>query len=69
MFLAEYGVSHARRKIQREPYDDLRVVVMEILTEVCQLDEEGVVAWNKFFNLVFGVFFECIDGSIDQFMY
>lgn len=41
LFIAEVGVSHARKKIQKAPYDDLRVVLTEILTEVCQLDEDG----------------------------
>lgn len=41
MFVAEYGVSHARRKIKRQPYEDLKVVAMEILTSACQLDDEG----------------------------
>lgn len=41
MFVAEYGVSHARRKIKRKPYEDLRDVAMEILTNICKLDDEG----------------------------
>lgn len=35
------GVSHAKRKISKKAHNDLRLVLVDILSDVCSLDNSG----------------------------
>lgn len=35
------GVSHLKRKVSKKSYGDLRVVLEQVLSDVCHLDSEG----------------------------
>lgn len=35
------GISHAKRNVSKKAYDDLRIVLVEILSDVCSLDDNG----------------------------
>ncbi|CRK93815.1 CLUMA_CG007342, isoform A [Clunio marinus] len=65
--LAEIGKFHAKKKITKKSQNDLRSVVVDILTDVCKLDEQGKIAWTKLLDIFFHVIFECLDGRADQF--
>lgn len=40
-FLFPVGKSHIKRKISKKSYNDLRSVVVDVLSDVCKLDDEG----------------------------
>lgn len=44
-------------------FQELRVIIVEVLSDICHLDEEGVLAWNNLLDTVYHVLFECLDGK------
>lgn len=40
-FLFPVGKSHIKRKISKKSCNDLRSVVVDVLSDVCKLDDEG----------------------------
>lgn len=40
---------------------------MEVLSDVCQLDDDGAVAWNALLDILYHIIFECLDGRLEQF--
>lgn len=44
------GKTHARRSTPKKSYFELRDVVLEVLTEACELNEEQQIAWMMFLN-------------------
>ncbi|CRL02393.1 CLUMA_CG015163, isoform A [Clunio marinus] len=68
-FIAESGIFHAKKKVTKQAHAELRVVLVEILNDVCKLDEKGNVAWSKLLDIFYHVMFECIDGRSEQFNY
>lgn len=49
--------SHGRRKIPKASFDELRDVILEILTAVCNLDQEQQEAWSVLFDNAYGIVF------------
>lgn len=54
---------HKRRGILKKSFVDLRSVVIEVLTDVCRLDEEGKKAWNDLFDTIYHVMFNVLDEN------
>lgn len=57
------SVSHAKRRIPKVSYLEMRNVVLEVLTEACNLNEEQQEAWRVFFNCAVNIIF----GKYDQY--
>jgi hypothetical protein len=57
------GKSHRRRGIPKKAFVELREVLIELLTKVCHLDEEGVEAWNLLVDIVYHVIFTNLDAN------
>lgn len=41
-FIFPVGKSHIRRKISKKTYNDLRGVIVDVLSDVCKLNDEGI---------------------------
>lgn len=41
------GVFHAKKKVTKKAYNELRVVLVEILSDVCKLDDNGKTAITR----------------------
>lgn len=54
--------SHARRSTPKISFFELRTIVLEVLTESCNLNEEQQDAWRVFFNCAINIIF----GQFDQ---
>jgi len=65
--IAETGKFHAKKKVTKKSQVELRGVLVEILSDVCKLDDEGKVAWNKLLDIFYHIMFECLDGRSEQF--
>lgn len=65
--VAEVGRSHAKRKITKKSYMELREVLTDILVSVCKLNDDGKTAWSKLLDIFFHIIYECIDGRAAQY--
>nr|BAO18451.1 globin [Polypedilum nubifer] len=65
--VAEVGRSHAKRQIKKRSYVELRIIILEVISEMCKLDDDGIVAWSKLLDIIYHILFECIDGRDSQF--
>lgn len=54
---------HKRRGITKKSFVDLRSVVVEVVTEVSRLDDEGKQAWNDLFDTIYHVIFNVLDEA------
>ena len=54
---------HKRRGISKQNFVDLRSVVVEVVSEVSRLDDEGKQAWNDLFFFFFHVIFTVLDEA------
>ncbi|KAG5674761.1 hypothetical protein PVAND_004711 [Polypedilum vanderplanki] len=59
----EVGKTHAKRNIKKRAYIELGIVILEVLTDICKLDNDGILAWNKLLDNIFHFLFEAIDGE------
>lgn len=55
--------NHARREIPRKSFFEMRGVLIEVLTEVCELTEEQQEAWLIFYNCAINIIF----GKFDEY--
>jgi hypothetical protein len=61
--LNEMAKSHKRRGIAKKPFVELREIIIEVLSSVCHLDDEGKDAWNCLLDTVYHVIFSNLDDS------
>lgn len=61
--LNEMGKNHRRRGIPKKAFVELRVIVIEVLSQVCHLDDEGKEAWNDLIDVVYHVLFTNLDDK------
>lgn len=59
----EIGESHAKRRIPRSAFLELREVVVEILSAVCKLDNDGKVAWTAVLDYIYAAVFEKLGNN------
>lgn len=59
--LNEMGKSHKRRGISKKAFVELREVLIEVLSIVCHLDDEGKQAWNDLLDTVYHIIFSNLD--------
>lgn len=51
------GVSHDRRRIPKQAFDELQDVILEVMTAVCNMNEEQQAAWVLLFDTVYAILF------------
>jgi hypothetical protein len=61
--LNEMGKNHRRRGIPKKAFVELRVIIIEVLSQVCHLDDEGKQAWNDLIDVVYHVVFTNLDDK------
>lgn len=54
----EIAVTHFKRQISRQSYNELRGVILEVLSEVCKLDDAQTAAWCKMTDIVYDIIFK-----------
>lgn len=59
--LNEMGKNHKRRGISKKAFVELREIIVEVLSQVCHLDDEGKEAWNCLLDTVYHVIFCILD--------
>ncbi|KAH8326120.1 hypothetical protein KR067_002116 [Drosophila pandora] len=55
------AVSHIPRAISKESYNQLKEVILEVLTAACSLNESQAATWAKLVDHVYGIMFKAID--------
>ncbi|XP_037038743.1 globin CTT-VIIA [Bradysia coprophila] len=56
------GETHSKRKISKESFNELKVVIFEVLTAVCSLDATQQKAWSDLFDVVYSLIFKKYDN-------
>lgn len=56
------AVTHARHKISKESFEELKDVVLEVLTSACSLDATQQQAWVVLFDDVYAIVFSKLDS-------
>lgn len=55
------AVSHVRRRIPKESFDELRDVILEVMTAACALNQVQQEAWVVLFENVYSIIFAKYD--------
>ncbi|KAL7015517.1 hypothetical protein ACKWTF_016498 [Chironomus riparius] len=61
--VTETGKYHRRRGISKRNFVELRGVIIEILTAVCRLDDEGKQAWSDLMDVLYHIIFNVLDEA------
>lgn len=59
--LNEMGKNHRRRGIPKKAFVEIRQTILELLSEICKLDDEGKEAWNNFMDTIYHIIFTNLD--------
>ncbi|KAH8403424.1 hypothetical protein KR215_004227 [Drosophila sulfurigaster] len=59
------ATSHIPRKISKESYNQLKEVILEVLTAACSLSESQAQAWAKLVDHVYDIIFKAINDDGD----
>ncbi|SPP84279.1 globin CTT-VI [Drosophila guanche] len=57
------AVSHIPRTISKESYNQLKGIILEVLTAACSLDEGQAATWAKLVDHIYGIIFKAIDDD------
>lgn len=57
----EMGKNHRRRGIPKKAFVEIRAIIVETLSELCKLDDEGKQAWLDLFDTVYHILFTTLD--------
>ncbi|KAJ6636000.1 Globin CTT-VI [Pseudolycoriella hygida] len=55
------GETHSKRKISKDSFNELKIVICEVLTAVCALDEVQQKAWDDLFSTIYEIIFKKYD--------
>lgn len=55
------GKNHKRRGISKRAFNELREILVKVLSEVCHLDDEGADAWSALLDTVYHIIFTNLD--------
>lgn len=61
--LNEMGKNHRRRGIPKKAFVELRVIILEVLSQVCHLNDDGKKAWSDLIDIVYHVIFTNLDDK------
>lgn len=59
--IADNADFHGRRGVKKEHYNQIREVIVEVLSTACNLDDEGKEAWNDFLDSFYHITFNVLD--------
>jgi hypothetical protein len=59
--VTEIGKYHRRRGIEKKSFNQLRIVILEIMSDVCKLDDESKRAWNDLMDVLYHIIFSVLD--------
>ncbi|XP_030374170.1 globin CTT-VI [Scaptodrosophila lebanonensis] len=57
------AMNHIPRQITKESYNQLRGIILEVLTAACNLNESQAEAWSKLVDHVYKIIFKFIDND------
>lgn len=60
------AANHARRVTPKGAFFELRGILLDVLTEVCSLNEEQQQAWAQFYNCAMHIIFNKFDEYNDK---
>lgn len=55
------AVTHSHHAIQKDAFNELRDVVLEVMTKLCSMDESQQEAWSVLFDIVYAIVFHKLD--------
>ncbi|XP_037954586.1 globin CTT-VI [Teleopsis dalmanni] len=58
---SKIATSHFHRQIQRQSFNELKEVILEVLTAACSLNEQQIAAWSKLMDIVYSIVFQKLD--------
>ena len=61
--LNEMGKNHRRRGISKRAFMELRGIIVETLSDLCKLDDEGKQAWGDLLDTVYHIIFTNLDDK------
>ncbi|XP_068157538.1 globin CTT-VI [Drosophila tropicalis] len=57
------ATSHIPRQISKESYNQLKGIILEILTAACSLNEDQAAVWAKLLDHIYDIIFKAIDDD------
>ncbi|TMW53284.1 hypothetical protein DOY81_001650 [Sarcophaga bullata] len=54
------ATTHFKRQIEKQSFNELKEVILEVLTEVCKLNEKQTAAWIKLLDTVYTIVFNTL---------
>lgn len=51
------AVTHSYQKVKEDSFNELREVVLEVLTTICALNHEQQQAWGVLFDIAYSIVF------------
>ncbi|XP_065362495.1 cytoglobin-1 [Calliphora vicina] len=58
---SKVAISHFNRQIEKQSFIELKEVILEVLTAVCNLNEKQTAAWVKLMDIVYSIVFNTLD--------
>lgn len=55
------AVTHSHHKIQKDSFNELRDVVLEVMTSLCAMDDAQQEAWGVLFDVAYAIVFHKLD--------
>lgn len=56
------AVTHSHHMIQEDAFNELRDVVLEVLTKVCALNDKQQQAWSVLFDIAYAIVFAKLES-------
>nr|BAO18440.1 globin [Polypedilum nubifer] len=60
----EMGKNHRRRGIPKRAFIEIRAIIVQTVSELCKLDDEGKAAWNDLLDTVYHIIFSNLDVKV-----
>lgn len=58
---SKIAVTHFKRQIEKQAFNELKEVILEVLTAACKLNEKQTEAWIKLLDIVYSLVFTTLD--------
>lgn len=60
------AVTHSHHKIEQDAFNELRDVVLEVMTNLCAMDESQQEAWGVLFDVAYAIVFHKLEEIYQQ---
>jgi hypothetical protein len=60
----EMGKNHRRRGIPKRAFIEIRTIILQVVGDLCKLDDEGKRAWNDLLDTVYHIIFTNLDNKV-----